>query len=734
MIIGFLIPSISYPLGKSLFDGVVAAVEDGKDRALCFLGNPEKTHNLFHWYDMTLSPEISGLIIYGGGLGQFENEEELSFFLERFKSKPMLNIGYPLKGFNNLCVDNYRGMKDLVLHMIEVHNHHDIALVRGPEGHPEAHQRLQGYRDALESRNISFNPDYVIPGDFTIFSGREAAKTIYRLWQDKKITAVAFSSDSMALAGMQELGKMGVSFPDDLAVVSFDNADEAVSQMPGLTTADQRAYKQGRKAVKTIRRMIEKGDEPENILFPAKLIIRESCGCMPDMIKKVSIPADLPLKEMIPLPPKFLNDIEDSDLEKMIARLKSDINRETESDFLEFLISFKPLSDYLNNAGSQSKVLRQFQDYISLHRSYSLDKFSSEQQKGMEKVWHQMRVFISMQLEYALTSKKVRGDYLMRSLNNISNQFISSPDMKTIRELLDDHLDQFKVDLCGVSLFEDRDLRTACSLEYLYSKENLAVDLPLNYSSSRIIPEELSASWSRGSLIISPLISQNQYWGNMFFIIRDKITVNDGVFIESLTSQIASALQQIQLVEERNRAIKQLEDAYLGLEIMNRKLEDLSFRDDLTGLLNRRGFMALSSRLIQECREKGSDFLLLFADLDGLKTINDTYGHEEGDFAIFSIGEIIKSSCRDGDIIARLGGDEFVALIPNIPENYDVILEKRLQKARTHLIRKYRKPYKISCSFGFVLGSEFPDKSLSFLMVTADTRLYSQKANKKKLM
>ena len=64
--------------------------EDGKDRALCFLGNPEKTHNLFHWYDMTLSPEISGLIIYGGGLGQFENEEELSFFLERFKSKPRI--------------------------------------------------------------------------------------------------------------------------------------------------------------------------------------------------------------------------------------------------------------------------------------------------------------------------------------------------------------------------------------------------------------------------------------------------------------------------------------------------------------------------------------------------------------------------------------------------------------------------------------------------------------------
>jgi len=729
--IGFLLQNISYPLGKSLFDGVVAAAEAGNDKVLCFLGNPARTENLIPWYSMTLNPEISGLLIYGGGLGQFENEEEVSSFFKFFKNKSMLNIGYPLDGYNNLCVDNFMGMKALVLHLINIHKHSQIAIVRGPEGHPEANQRLAGYREALESQGIAFDPGLVIPGDFTLSSGREAAKSIYKLWYDKKITALAISSDSMALSCIQELRKMGVTFPDDLAVVSFDNTEEAVYQLPGLTTADQQIHNQGREAVKIIRNMIDGGFKPGDLYFPVKLIFRESCGCVSDMIRRVTGEVSTEIKEMLPLDPRFLDLVDEDSLEELRRCLESDIEMKTDSAFFEYLISFKPLSDYINNQESQSTLLRGFQDYVSMHRVSFLDKCSPKQRRGMEKIWHQTRVFLSMQLEYLLTSKKVDGDYMMRSLNTMSNQFISSSDFNTIKNILDEHLSQYKVDLCGISLFEEESKQKSYSLKYLFSRKKLEINLPLVYSSELFIPDDLASFWDTGVLMITPLIVQNHYWGNMFFIIKDKLTVNDGVFIESLSSQIATSLQHIQLLKEKNRAVEQLENAYLGLEIMNRTLEDLSYKDELTGLLNRRGFLELASQLIQDCRDKGSDFLLLFADLDGLKSINDTYGHEAGDFAIRSIGKIIKSTCRDKDIIARLGGDEFVAFIPNIPENYSHVLESRLQKSKTAMNEQVMKPFNISSSFGIVLGSEFPDKNLSFLMSVADKRLYSQKAKKK---
>ena len=95
---------------------------------------------------------------------------------------------------------------------------------------------------------------------------------------------------------------------------------------------------------------------------------------------------------------------------------------------------------------------------------------------------------------------------------------------------------------------------------------------------------------------------------------------------------------------------------------LQKTIRDLSLTDELTRLYNRRGFLALAEQHLREQKRNERDFVLILADLDDLKKINDNFGHPEGDFAIRKAAEALTSTFRKSDIIARIGGDEFAVL------------------------------------------------------------------------
>jgi diguanylate cyclase (GGDEF)-like protein len=98
------------------------------------------------------------------------------------------------------------------------------------------------------------------------------------------------------------------------------------------------------------------------------------------------------------------------------------------------------------------------------------------------------------------------------------------------------------------------------------------------------------------------------------------------------------------------------------VSLHNEMLTQLAERDELTGLYNRRGFFGLAQRQIED--SLSYPMMIIFSDIDDLKSINDTHGHPEGDFAIRQVAEILTQTFRGGDIVARIGGDEFVVLSP----------------------------------------------------------------------
>jgi two-component system, cell cycle response regulator len=181
-------------------------------------------------------------------------------------------------------------------------------------------------------------------------------------------------------------------------------------------------------------------------------------------------------------------------------------------------------------------------------------------------------------------------------------------------------------------------------------------------------------------------------------------------------TDVTQLVRSIQYAVERHRTLTEL--------------KRLSLVDDLTGLLNRRGFLSMASQHIKIAERANRELLLFFADLDGLKQINDTFGHQEGDQALLDIASILKETFRSSDLIARLGGDEFTILAIDAPKNNaDIILTRLKENLNRQNTTEAR--YQLSLSVGMARFDPQNAIDLDRLLAQADKALYEQKRSTK---
>ena len=174
---------------------------------------------------------------------------------------------------------------------------------------------------------------------------------------------------------------------------------------------------------------------------------------------------------------------------------------------------------------------------------------------------------------------------------------------------------------------------------------------------------------------------------------------------------------QIQDISERKRA----ESA----------LRSLSLVDELTGLYNRRGFLAVTEQYLESFQRSDNSLVVLYADLDGLKRINDSLGHLEGDRALMRTAEILKEAFRSSDIIARLGGDEFVLLASVGADESAESLTERLQQKIDLANAQRNRPYDLSISIGVTHFDPDEACTIEELMARADSVMYEEKRRKR---
>jgi diguanylate cyclase (GGDEF)-like protein len=175
---------------------------------------------------------------------------------------------------------------------------------------------------------------------------------------------------------------------------------------------------------------------------------------------------------------------------------------------------------------------------------------------------------------------------------------------------------------------------------------------------------------------------------------------------------------------------EELKSSNLELQKAQIALEQLASADELTGLQNRRGFLALAAQSIKLAHRAQKPFALIFVDLDGLKKINDTLGHGDGDLAITDAAHVLSDSIRHCDVLGRLGGDEFAILMSDADAESARIVKKRLTDKVDKLNAEGHRPYTLSLSVGMLVCNCDEKAPLETLLGRVDALMYEEKKKK----
>ena len=184
--------------------------------------------------------------------------------------------------------------------------------------------------------------------------------------------------------------------------------------------------------------------------------------------------------------------------------------------------------------------------------------------------------------------------------------------------------------------------------------------------------------------------------------------------------------------DKLKKALRQLAQSNKERKSMIVSLENLTLEDHLTGLYNRRGFTTIAKEYLQLADRKKMNMYLLYIDLDDLKKINDTYGHNKGDFILVTLAEILQKTFRKSDIKARIGGDEFAVFPIDTRVNGVQTAIARLKKSIDDYNSTSERQPLLSVSTGIASYNQAQPCSVNELLSRADSLMYEEKRRKQK--
>ncbi len=246
----------------------------------------------------------------------------------------------------------------------------------------------------------------------------------------------------------------------------------------------------------------------------------------------------------------------------------------------------------------------------------------------------------------------------------------------------------------------------------------------VKFNPSNIIFSESSLENNPGLYILHPVFSGETAYGYLICKINKNKFADISIYLKILITAFSAAIEYTNRLMEAER----LTNKYSELQEDNSALTKQSKTDELTGVLNRRGFYEFGQRTLDIIQEMEHAGIVFFADMDNLKKINDTFGHDAGDEAIKLLAEIFKSVFRNNDVIGRLGGDEFGIVAPGMIIEHVPLIRKKIDETCKKESKKRKLKYTLSVSVGY---ADLEKSSLlKQLMSEADAMLYKEKRKK----
>jgi phosphoserine phosphatase RsbU/P len=579
-LIGFLTESVCGLYQSNIWIGISDTATQNNYGLICYAGG---SLNASSWdpfepqrnaiYNLVDTNRLRGLII-SGSLGSFIAEQEFETFYSKFKNIPVVSIGPEITGVPTVLFDNHSGMRELISHLVMVHQRKHIAFIRGPEGNEEAELRLKIFCDVLRSYNLEISADLIVPGDFSRDAGEKAVEFLVDISR-KTFDAVVAANDYMALGALKAFQDRHIKVPDDVLVVGFDDIEECAFALPSLTTVRQPMYEMGVKATELLIDKIEKKDVPKMVLVSAALEVRQSCGCFKfgetvtsdtQKIEKFS------LKNL----PRYLQHEMEQVLEPMRSRASELISNEEISEFVT--IFFNELDGKVS--GQISDVIRQFawriasagEDaagflrVVAILRSLALIHFSDMIPFHIEDMLQNASLCIADAAARVQAYRRMESEHKWIQLRDAGMAIASAFDLKHLLDVIRNELVELGINNLWLSLYRNPMLSLkeySCIL--IMSNGNRVTIEPVFFEKCKIAPDGSIPLCTPGSFLVVPLFFRNEQIGFMTVLV-DKC--KDGLVYETLRQHISSALKGALLM-------KKVQEQSLALESANHQLQKL---------------------------------------------------------------------------------------------------------------------------------------------------------------
>ena len=192
---------------------------------------------------------------------------------------PIIFLNHPRVGFSVVAIDNHHGAALATQHLIQQGYQH-IGIITGPSAWWEASERYRGWKETIATAGLTGKPSFVVEGDWTAAGGEKAFLELVK--QNPEVDAVFVSNDQMALGVLKAAHRLGMTIPDNMGIVGFDDYPESAFFIPSLTTIRQPLKEMGAAAVREVLQMVAvhrenlEDYEPKTITLQPRLIVRES--------------------------------------------------------------------------------------------------------------------------------------------------------------------------------------------------------------------------------------------------------------------------------------------------------------------------------------------------------------------------------------------------------------------------------------------------------------------------
>lgn len=701
-------------------------------------------------FQFATEKHLDVLYVMMGMIGSRISARERVAFLEQFLGIPIVTLYTKMDGYASIIFDNQIAFMQGIRHLITDHGAKKIGYVSGPATNVDAMERFDAYKKVLEEQNIPFKDDYVIYGNF-----EESSEAIIGEFvaAHPELDAVVFANDRMALGGYRAFSKMGIRVGRDLLVVSFDNSSFAATLVPPLTTVEANAAELSYKAIANAKSFVRTG-KLDNLTVNTHLMKRSSCGCVgfdyQSMSEKLGIKNILDGNNSTTMMRQineylFGNYV----MGNKIGQIKDDL-----AIFVSILCKMTNKAAFITH---KKDILVVFSHIISepLFRYTKAELFSDlllslqyEIRNSIADTELQLKLmdlFSVFYRELAIINWQViHGqqealDQISRIINSITTDMFRMDEGGRIpyeRSL--ENLSAIGMQTAFLYTFEKPILhprgtafqRPNKLLFRAYYDGEDAFNVPdaaQRIATDNIFSHEYIPTDRRVTMVLVPLFSCEELYG----ILMGEMHYENFRNLAPITMQISIALRSLLLLEQQNKIHQQLQESLAQMSENNQKLAEMSKTDQLTGLYNRWGFLENVQSLATNPMNLGKEIMVLYADMDNLKIINDRYGHDEGDFAIKEIASILKEAFRNTDVVARFGGDEFVAFAIIGVADYESIMKERIKEITAAHNAKVCKPYPIEISVGICETYCSPTLDITEILDIADRRLYMEKKKKK---